>query len=245
MSICATVASALRGHYLRVMSAEDSKRGAIEDDSATLSQELAESDFGATLGVESAMVFRPSRGSVLFPKIKVPPGTDLWVFGYGSLMWNPEFPYAERRQALLRGYHRRFCVYSHRYRGTPDRPGLVLGLDRGGSCRGIAFRVEPPHVDSTIDLLWDREMVSGVYSPKFIKVSTDEGRIPACTFVADRAHRQYCGELGPADVVRFIRQGVGERGPNRDYLANTVGHLRDLGIVDQGLEKLLAQVGKA
>lgn len=245
MSICATVASALRGHHLRVMSAEDSKRGAIEDDSATLSQELAESDFGATLGVESAMVFRPSRGSVLFPKIKVPPGTDLWVFGYGSLMWNPEFPYAERRQALLRGYHRRFCVYSHRYRGTPDRPGLVLGLDRGGSCRGIAFRVEPPHVDSTIDLLWDREMVSGVYSPKFIKVSTDEGRIPACTFVADRAHRQYCGELGPADVVRFIRQGVGERGPNRDYLANTVGHLRDLGIVDQGLEKLLAQVGKA
>lgn len=227
------------------MSAEDSKRGAIEDDSATLSEELAESDFVATLGVESAMVFRPSRGSVLFPKIKVPPGTDLWVFGYGSLMWNPEFPYAERRQALLRGYHRRFCVYSHRYRGTPDRPGLVLGLDRGGSCRGIAFRVEPPHVDSTIDLLWDREMVSGVYSPKFIKVSTDEGRIPACTFVADRAHRQYCGELGPADVVRFIRQGVGERGPNRDYLANTVGHLRDLGIVDQGLEKLLAQVGKA
>ena len=121
----------------------------------------------------------------LFPKIKVPPGTDLWVFGYGSLMWNPEFPYAERRQALLRGYHRRFCVYSHRYRGTPDRPGLVLGLDRGGSCRGIAFRVEPPHVNSTIDLLWDREMVSGVYAPKIIKVTTDGGRIPACAFVAD------------------------------------------------------------
>jgi cation transport protein ChaC len=226
------------------MSAEDFKRGAIEDDTAAFSEDSAESDLAAA-GVESAMVFHPSRGSVIFPKIKVPPGSDLWVFGYGSLMWNPEFPYAERRQALLRGYHRRFCVYSHRYRGTPDRPGLVLGLDRGGSCRGIAFRVEPPHVEATIDLLWDREMVSGVYAPKIIKVATDEGRIPACTFVADRAHRQYCGELGPSDVVRFIRQGVGERGPNRDYLANTVGHLRDLGIVDQGLERLLAEIGKS
>jgi cation transport protein ChaC len=226
------------------MSAEDLKRGAIEDDSAGLSNEPADTELGAA-GVESAMVFRPSRGSILFPKIKVPPGTDLWVFGYGSLMWNPEFPYVERRQALLRGYHRRFCVYSHRYRGTPDRPGLVLGLDRGGSCRGIAFRVEPPHVEATIDLLWDREMVSGVYEPKIIKVATTEGRIPACTFVADRAHRQYCGELGPADVVRFIRQGIGERGPNLDYLANTVDHLRELGIVDQGLERLLVEVAKS
>jgi cation transport protein ChaC len=226
------------------MSAEDYKRGAIEDDTAALSQEPAHTDHDVA-GVESAMVFCPSKGSVLFPKIKVPPGTDLWVFGYGSLMWNPEFPYVERRQALLRGYHRRFCVYSHRYRGTPDRPGLVLGLDRGGSCRGIAFRVESPHVEATIDLLWDREMVSGVYAPKIIKVATDEGRIPACTFVADRAHRQYCGELGPADVVRFIRQGVGERGPNLDYLANTVDHLRELGIVDQGLERLLVEVAKS
>jgi len=226
------------------MSAEDLKRGEIEDDAAALSNEPADTDFAAA-DVESAMVFRPSRGSVLFPKIKVPSGSDLWVFGYGSLMWNPEFPYAERRQALLRGYHRRFCVYSHRYRGTPDRPGLVLGLDRGGSCRGIAFRVEPPHVEATIDLLWDREMVSGVYEPKIIKVATDAGRIPACTFVADRAHQQYCGELGPTDVVRFIRQGVGERGPNLDYLANTVGHLRELGIVDQGLERLLVEVRKS
>jgi len=226
------------------MSAEDYKRGAIEDDTAALSQEPAHTDHDDA-GVESAMVFRPSKGSVLFPKIKVPQGTDLWVFGYGSLMWNPEFPYVERRQALLRGYHRRFCVYSHRYRGTPDRPGLVLGLDRGGSCRGIAFRVESPHVEATIDLLWDREMVSGVYAPKIIKVATDDGRIPACTFVADRAHRQYCGELRSADVVRFIRQGVGERGPNLDYLANTVDHLRELGIVDQGLERLLVEVAKS
>jgi cation transport protein ChaC len=226
------------------MSAEDLKRGVADGDSAASSHEPDVTD-SAVAGVESAMVFRPSKGSLLFPKIQVPPGTDLWVFGYGSLMWNPEFPFIERRQALLRGYHRRFCVYSHRYRGTPDRPGLVLGLDRGGSCRGIAFRVEAPHVEATIDLLWDREMVSGVYAPKIIKVSTDAGRIPACTFVADRGHRQYCGELCPADVVRFIRQGVGERGPNLDYLANTVDHLRELGIIDQGLERLLVEVGKS
>jgi cation transport protein ChaC len=226
------------------MSVEDLKRGATDDESAAPFDE-SDATNSAVAGVESAMVFRQSTGSLLFPKIKVPPGTDLWVFGYGSLMWNPEFPYVERHQALLRGYHRRFCVYSHRYRGTPDRPGLVLGLDRGGSCRGIAFRVEAPHVEATIDLLWDREMVSGVYEPKIIKVATDAGRIPACTFIADRAHRQYCGELGPADVVRFIRQGVGERGPNLDYLANTVGHLRELGIIDQGLERLLVEVAKS
>src|SRR3954452_8508036 len=146
-SICAILAVALRRHYLRVMSAEDLKR-VVDDDSAALSQEPAATDCAVT-GVESAMVFRPSRGSLIYPKIQVPHGTDLWVFGYGSLMWSPEFPFVERRQALLRGYHRRFCVYSHRYRGTPDRPGLVLGLDLGGSCRGIAFRVEARHVEAT------------------------------------------------------------------------------------------------
>jgi len=224
------------------MSAEDLKR-VVDDDSAALSQEPAATDCAVT-GVESAMVFRPSRGSLIYPKIQVPHGTDLWVFGYGSLMWSPEFPFVERRQALLRGYHRRFCVYSHRYRGTPDRPGLVLGLDLGGSCRGIAFRVEARHVEATIDNLWDREMANGVYAPKIIKVSTDAGRIPACTFVADRTHRQYCGELCAKDVVRYIQQGVGERGPNLDYLANTVAHLRELGIVDQGMERLLVEVRK-
>jgi len=180
-----------------------------------------------------------------FPKIDVPPDTDLWVFGYGSLMWNPEFLFAERRQAVLHGYHRRFCVYSHRYRGTPERPGLVLGLDRGGSCRGIAFRVEAVQVEPTLDYLWDREMVSGVYSPKMLKVRTSEGIISACTFVADREHRQYCGGLCSNDVVRYICQGFGERGPNLDYLANTVEHLRDLGIVDRGLEGLLHEVSRS
>ncbi|WP_246148212.1 gamma-glutamylcyclotransferase [Skermanella pratensis] len=221
------------------MSAEDSFRGAVaEDASETRDSPMLEP---AACSGEPLMVFA-SPAARSFPKIMVPPDTDLWVFGYGSLMWNPEFPFVERRQALLRGYHRRFCVYSHRYRGTPDRPGLVLGLDRGGSCRGMVFRVEAGLVDRTLDYLWDREMVSGVYRPKLLGVWTEAGTVSACTFVADRGHRQYCGEMCVSDVIRHIRQGVGERGPNLEYLANTVGHLRELGMVDRGLERLLTDV---
>ena len=102
--------------------------------------------------------------------IAVDPGSDLWVFGYGSLMWNPGFPFAERHAATLPGYHRSFCVASHRYRGTPERPGLVLGLDRGGSCRGIVFRVAAADVPVALDYLWEREMDNRVYLPKLLQV---------------------------------------------------------------------------
>lgn len=237
--MCDIVASTPRRHYLTIMSAEDSFRDTVAED-ASETQDPALPEPAACTG-EPLMVFAPSTART-FPKIKVPPDTDLWVFGYGSLMWNPEFPFAERRLALLRGYHRRFCVYSHRYRGTPDRPGLVLGLDRGGSCRGMVFRVEAAHVAGTLDYLWDREMVSGVYHPKLLRVRTRGGNVTACTFVADRSHRQYCGDMCVSDVVRHIRQGIGERGPNLDYLANTVGHLRELGVADRGLERLLVDV---
>jgi glutathione-specific gamma-glutamylcyclotransferase len=169
-------------------------------------------------------------------------GEALWVFGYGSLMWNPGFPHLESRPALLRGYHRRFCVYSHRYRGTPERPGLVLGLDRGGSCRGIAFRVARADEAAVLDYLWDREMINGVYRPRLLPLRTPGGEVRACAFVAERGHVQYCGDLGLERVVDCIRQGCGERGPNLEYLANTVRHLRDLGIRDGSLERLLAAV---
>lgn len=169
-------------------------------------------------------------------------GEAFWVFGYGSLMWDPGFPFLESRPALLRGYHRRFCVYSHRYRGTPDRPGLVLGLDRGGSCRGIAFRVAGPDQAVVLDYLWDREMVNGVYRPRLLPLRTPGGEVRACTFVAERDHVQYCGDLGLDRTADCIRQGCGERGPNLEYLANTVRHLRDLGIRDGALERLLVAV---
>ncbi|HSK41051.1 MAG TPA: gamma-glutamylcyclotransferase [Arenibaculum sp.] len=170
------------------------------------------------------------------------PGQDIWIFGYGSLMWNPGFPHLEARPALLRGYHRKFCVYSFRYRGTPERPGLVLGLDRGGSCRGIAFRVAAADAAGVIEYLWGREMINGVYRPKRLPVRTEPSIVEACTFVAERRHGQYCGNLDLPGMAECIRRGYGERGPNQEYLSNTVQHLRELGIHDESLERLLVEV---
>ncbi|HYD68457.1 gamma-glutamylcyclotransferase [Azospirillum sp.] len=176
--------------------------------------------------------------------IAVAPGTDLWVFAYGSLMWNPGFPFEERHAAVLHGYHRRFCVSSHRYRGTPERPGLVLGLDRGGSCRGIAFRVAAGNVPAALDYLWEREMITRVYRPKRLPVHVLGGGpvVEACTFVVDRRHRQYCGCLDETHMAERIAGCCGERGPNVEYLANTVDHLEQLGIHDARLARLMAAV---
>lgn len=181
------------------------------------------------------------------PNLPLTPGAPLWVFGYGSLMWNPGFPHLERQHAVLHGYHRRFCVLSHYYRGTPERPGLVLGLDRGGSCRGIAFKVASDDVEAVVAYLWEREMVTGVYRPSLRPIrlpagSENGGPVTACCFLADRHHRQYCGALAPEETVAMIRSGVGIGGPNRDYLLNTVEHLRELGIHDGALSALADRV---
>ncbi|UCH72992.1 MAG: gamma-glutamylcyclotransferase [Rhodospirillales bacterium] len=168
--------------------------------------------------------------------------SDIWIFAYGSLMWNPGFAYAESRPALLHGWHRAFCVYSHRYRGTPDKPGLVLGLDRGGSCRGLVYRVERARARETLAYLWDREMVLGVYRPRLLHPLCPGGRIASHAFTVDRTHRQYAGGLRSREMARLIRQGVGKGGPNRDYLANTVRHLDLLGITDGPIHQLLSLV---
>ncbi len=157
-------------------------------------------------------------------------------------MWNPGFAHEEAREAMLHGWHRAFCVYSHRYRGTPECPGLVLGLDRGGSCRGMAYRVRRAAAREALAYLWDREMVTGVYRPRILPVRAGDTRLPCHAFTVDRGHRQYAGGLGEAEMVRLIRQGVGQGGPNRDYLANTVRHLDELGIRDGPLHRLLARV---
>lgn len=168
--------------------------------------------------------------------------TDIWVFGYGSLMWNPGFEFAESREALLRGWHRSFCVYSHGYRGTVERPGLVLGLDRGGSCRGMAFRVARAQAREVLAYLWEREMVRGVYHPRILHPRCEGGRPPCHAFTVDRDHMQYAGRLPVDEMVRLIRQGVGESGRNTDYLVNTVRHLDELGINDGPLHHLLSLV---
>jgi cation transport protein ChaC len=169
-------------------------------------------------------------------------GEDFWVFAYGSLMWRPGFVYVEARSALLRGYHREFCVYSHRHRGTPERPGLVLGLDRGGCCRGLAFRVAAAEVEAVVRYLAEREMVTNAYEPRTLPAETEAGRIPVYAFVVRRDHRQYAGKLPVADAAALITRGEGLSGLNRDYLINTVRRLESLGFADRRLHALLAEV---
>jgi cation transport protein ChaC len=166
----------------------------------------------------------------------------VWIFAYGSLMWNPEIPFAERRPALLRGYHRSFCLYSRDYRCTPERPGLVLGLDRGGSCRGIAYRLPPDGLGPAIDRVWAREMAGEVYRMRPVTVSTPQARLAAYAFVVRRDRPDYAGRLGAEEVVRIIAVAKGGRGTGRDYLASTVRHLEELGIEDGPLHRLHEQV---
>lgn len=170
---------------------------------------------------------------------------EFWVFAYGSLVWHTDFPVAEKAMARAFGYHRSFCVYSFHYRGTRERPGLVLGLDRGGSCRGVAMRVERKDTEDVARYLWRREMVSHAYVPRALTVEIagrsagqKPRRIVAHSFVADEDHEQYAGRLTFDETVGLLRQGVGNRGTNIDYLEATVGHLEDLGIVDTNLRRL-------
>ena len=172
--------------------------------------------------------------------------SDLWVFGYGSLMWRPGFPSLERQQASLAGLHRSLCVYSHVHRGTPERPGLVLGLDRGGSCRGVAFRVGAGERDSVIAYLRERELVTSVYVEQSLPVVLDENgaTVPAIAYVVDRAHGQYAGELPYDRVLAMVRDGEGRSGANRDYVLQTAAHLKELGIADPLLSRLAADLGQ-
>jgi cation transport protein ChaC len=170
-------------------------------------------------------------------------GTEpVWVFAYGSLMWNPEIAFAEARPGFLHGYHRSFCLYSRDYRGTPERPGLVLGLDRGGSCRGIAYRLPPDGLGPAIDRVWAREMAGEVYRMRPVTVSTPQARLAAYAFVVRRDRPDYAGRLGAEEVVRIIAVAKGGRGTGRDYLASTVRHLEELGIEDGPLHRLHEQV---
>lgn len=166
-------------------------------------------------------------------------GGDLWVFGYGSLMWRPGFDFEERLPATIRGLHRALCVWSHVHRGTPDRPGLVLGLDRGGACRGVAFRVATGRRAETIAYLRAREQVTGVYIETVQRARLADGRaVEALTYRADRRHPQYSGRLDEGALLSIVRGGVGVSGANPDYVLATQDHLVELGIHDAMLERL-------
>jgi len=181
----------------------------------------------------------PTNGAPLTWGVE-PVDGDRWVFGYGSLMWDPGFAHAERQPALVRGYHRDMCILSLRYRGTPEQPGLVLGLRQRGSCRGIAYRVEDHDWPEARAYLHQREMVTYAYHPRRVPARLADGRRVVChTFVADPSHRQYAGHLPLAERLGLLRQGIGPKGSARDYLASTVAHLDDLGIRDGHMHDLL------
>lgn len=170
---------------------------------------------------------------------------DFWVFGYGSLMWRPGFPYEDCFIGELDGYHRAPCVYSHIHRGTPERPGLVLGLDDGGSCMGMVFRVAPDKRDEVLAYLRAREQVTMVYLERIGKVrlldsaKQDIGRsVEAVIYVADHTHKQYAGKLSLDEQVTIVQGGHGQSGPNREYFLNTVDHLREIEIDDPALYAL-------
>jgi cation transport protein ChaC len=167
---------------------------------------------------------------------------DLWVFGYGSLMWDPGFHHAEAHPALVHGYHRRFCVYSYSYRGTRSRPGLVLGLDRAGACKGIAYRVPRRQAKATLAYLWKRELDGGVYRFKKLRARLARRTVEAFSCVVDRAHPGYAAELSIEETARLICQGVGKRGLCAHYLENTVRHIEALGLTDGALHRLADRV---
>ncbi|MDG4648285.1 gamma-glutamylcyclotransferase [Roseibacterium sp. SDUM158017] len=172
---------------------------------------------------------------------------DLWVFGYGSLLWNPGFPVAEARPARLHGWHRSFCMSSIHHRGTPARPGLVLALDaaRDAHCDGLAFRVAAAHAGATIDYLRERELVSSAYlETRLAVVFHDCGtrREDVLTYVIDPGHVQYRGDLDLETQARIIAGAVGGRGPNDEYLYNTALHLSELGLADADLDWLVDRV---
>ncbi len=168
---------------------------------------------------------------------------DLWVFGYGSLMWRPGFAYLEKGPARLMGLHRALCVFSFVHRGTPERPGLVLGLDHGGMCRGIAYRVAASARADTIAYLRGREQVTAVYVETMRQIELEDEsrrRVRALCYIVDRSHVQYAGRLTLAESLHHVRQGHGRSGPNRDYVLETVRALEGLGYRETDLH-LLAQ----
>ena len=166
---------------------------------------------------------------------------DLWVFGYGSLMWRPGFEFIEQVPARLIGEHRALCVYSFDHRGTPEKPGLVLGLDRGGACRGIAFRVAASLRDATVDYLRGREQTTHVYREVMRSVWLEDEarrRVSALAYVVDRGHVQYAGRLTLAEQLRYVQQGHGRSGNNRDYVLSTVKSIEAQGFRDAQLHQL-------
>ncbi|QRE74246.1 gamma-glutamylcyclotransferase [Methylobacterium aquaticum] len=171
------------------------------------------------------------------------PGT-LWLFAYGALMWRPEFPFAEHRAARVRGWHRRFCLWQRGFRGTPERPGVMLALDRGGECRGLAYRLIGDDLRAAVRPVWRREMRGRGYAARWLAAETAEGPVPALAFVADRTGPRYAGRLTDAEIADSIAAACGPIGPSAEYLLNTVAACEAMGIRDRHLFAMQALVAE-
>ena len=191
--------------------------------------------------VEDPSTWPPQRP---WPEITLDLPDPLWVFGYGSLMWKPGFAPAESRIARLYGYHRGLCIWSWVYRGTEREPGLVMGLNNGGSCLGVAHRVRSEDRDAAAAYLYKREMVTAVYLPVIRNIRLDDGRkVAALTFVADHQHPQYAGHLSPEEAAAIVQRARGQSGANLEYVANTCACLDKLGIPCPRLHRVNALLG--
>jgi len=166
----------------------------------------------------------------------------VWVFGYGSLMWNPDFKVAEKISGKISGYHRRLCLKSIVYRGTPDYHGLVFGLDKGGSCQGMVFRIAPENLDSELQKVWEREMFAETYIPTWVCVKTENGDVSAITFVINTKHKHYVPDLDLEKVAERVVRAEGKCGSCHDYVQNTVKFLHQLELRDPVLEQLLTLI---
>lgn len=173
---------------------------------------------------------------------RAPHAGRVWVFGFGSLIWNPAFHFVERRTARVHGFHRQFCLWAKAGRGSPARPGLMLALERGGSCHGVAYRIAPGQVEAELDVVWRREMLTGAYRPVWVAAHTPDGLEHAIAFAANRAHERYVRGLDTDETARLLATGSGPLGACCDYLFDTVSHLVALGIRDRRMERLVERV---
>jgi cation transport protein ChaC len=173
-------------------------------------------------------------------------GGDVWLFAYGSLIWNPMIHFTDKRIATVHGYHRRFCLWTHLGRGSVETPGLILGLDHGGACRGLAYRISQAEAEAELLLLWQREMITGAYCPRWVPIVTKEGgRGWAIAFLINRSHARYAGVVSEDRMVAAISCAKGPLGPCAAYLFDTASHLDALGIRDARLLRLRDLVAQA
>ncbi|WP_313282232.1 gamma-glutamylcyclotransferase [Delftia tsuruhatensis] len=169
---------------------------------------------------------------------------DLWIFGYGSLIWRPDFDFCERRTARVFGWHRALKMWSTINRGTPQNPGLVFGMLSGGSCRGMVFRIPRHHGHDVMRKLWQREMANAVYDPRWLPCRTGQGTVQALAFTLSRQSPNHTGELAPEDYRRIFSEAKGIYGSTHDYARATFDELKRLGIRDRALQRLLSYAGQ-